>query len=122
MPPMPPPPPGIGAAGSFGNSATMASVVTNRPATEAASCSAGGVQRVLDAILLLLDLDFGRAANTDHRDAAGKLGEALLQLFAIVVRGGLLDLRLDLRHAGFDVLFLAGAVDDRGVLLVDHDL
>src|SRR5207248_2048927 len=83
---------------------------------------AGGVQRVLDAILLLLDLDFGRAANTDHRDAAGKLGEALLQLFAVVVRGALTDLRLDLRHAGFDVLFLAGAVDDRGVLLVDHDL
>src|SRR5579864_106528 len=38
MPPMPPPP-GIAGAGSFGISATMASVVTRRPATEEASCS-----------------------------------------------------------------------------------
>ena len=42
MPPMPPmpPPPGMAGAGSFGSSATMASVVTRRPATEPASCSA----------------------------------------------------------------------------------
>ncbi len=44
MPPNPPkplpPPPGIAGAGSFGSSATIASVVTRRPATEAASCSA----------------------------------------------------------------------------------
>ena len=40
MPPIPPPP-ACGMAGfSFGSSATMASVVTSRPATEAASCSA----------------------------------------------------------------------------------
>src|SRR5262249_23870566 len=41
MPPMPPPP-GIGGGGVcfFGASATMASVVTSRPATDAASCSA----------------------------------------------------------------------------------
>src|SRR4028118_304440 len=29
---------------------------------------AGGVEGVVDAILLLLHLDFGRAADTDHRD------------------------------------------------------
>ena len=83
---------------------------------------AGGVERVLDAILLLLDLDFGRAADADHRDAAGELGEPLLQLLAVVVGGGLLDLRLDLIDAGLDVLLLAGAVDDRGLFLLDHDL
>src|SRR6202022_2956546 len=53
--------------------------------------SAGGVERVLDAVLLLLDLDFGRAADADHRDAARELRETLLQLLAVVVRGGLLD-------------------------------
>ena len=37
IPPMPPPPP---AASSFGSSATMASVVIMRPATDAAFCSA----------------------------------------------------------------------------------
>ncbi len=82
---------------------------------------AGGVERVLDAVLFLLHLDLGRAADADHRDAAGEFCETLLQLLAVVVRGGLLDLRLDLVDAGLDVLFLAGAVDDRGVFLVDHD-
>jgi hypothetical protein len=50
-----------------------------------------------------------------------KLGKPLLELLAVVIRDSLFDLRLDLADAGFDVLFLAGAVDDRGVLLVDHD-
>src|SRR5262249_24894130 len=40
MPPPMPPPGGIAGAGSFGNSATIASVVTSKPATEAASCRA----------------------------------------------------------------------------------
>src|SRR6202051_2711699 len=37
------------------------------------------------------------------------VGEPLLQLFAVVVRGGLLDLRLDLLDTRLDVGFLAGA-------------
>src|SRR3974377_714811 len=52
----------------------------------------------------------------------GLWGEPLLELLAVVVRGGLLDLRLDLRHARLDVGLLAGTVDDGGVLLVDHHL
>ena len=83
---------------------------------------AGGMHRVVDAILALLHLDLGRAADADHRNAAGELGQTLLQLLTVVVRGGLLDLRLDLRHARLDVGLLAGAVDDRGVFLVDHHL
>src|SRR5579863_1014436 len=83
---------------------------------------ASGVEGVLNAILFLLDLDLGRAADADHRDPARELGQALLKLLAVIVGGGLLDLRLDLVDAGLDILLLAGAVDDRGVLLVDHDL
>src|SRR4051794_38613654 len=83
---------------------------------------AGRMHRVINAILALLHLDLGRAADADHRDAACELGETLLELLTVVVRGGFLDLRLDLGHARFDVGFLAGAVDDRGVLLVDHHL
>src|ERR1700730_13396746 len=82
----------------------------------------GRMHRVINAILALLDFDFGGAADADHRDAAGELGQTLLQLLTVVVRGGFLDLRLDLRDAGFDVGLLAGAVDDGGVLLVDHHL
>src|SRR5215469_2327069 len=83
---------------------------------------AGRMHRVVDAILALLHLDFGGAADADHRDAARELGKPLLQLLAVVVGGGLLDLRLDLGDAVLDVFLLARAVDDRGVLLVDHHL
>src|SRR5579863_4475125 len=83
---------------------------------------AGRMHRVIHAILALLHLDLGRAADADHRDAAGELGQTLLELLTVVVRGGFLDLRLDLVDARLDVGLLAGAVDDGGVLLVDHHL
>src|SRR6202012_6064041 len=44
------------------------------------------------------------------------------QLLTVVVRGGFLDLRLDLIDARLNVGLLAGAADDGGVLLVDHHL
>jgi len=75
----------------------------------------GRMHRVINAILALLHLDLGRAADADHRDAAGELGQTLLQLLAVVVRGGFLDLRLDLLDARLDVGLLAGTVDDGGV-------
>src|SRR5436853_515210 len=83
---------------------------------------AGRMHRVINAILALLHLDLGRAADADHRDAACELGKTLLELLTVVVRGSLLDLRLDLRHARLDVGLLAGIVDDGGVLFVDHYL
>src|SRR3954449_8960924 len=82
----------------------------------------GRMHRVINAILALLDLNLGRAADADHRDAARELGQTLLQLLTVVVRGGFLDLRLDLVDPGFDVGLLAGAADDGGILLIDHDL
>src|SRR6185312_2258164 len=82
----------------------------------------GGVERVVHAVLLFLHLDFGRAADADHRNAAGQLRQAFLQLLLVVVRRGLFDLRLDLRDAGLDVLLAARTVDDRGVVLVDANL
>src|SRR5690606_14750781 len=82
----------------------------------------GGVQGVVDAVLALLDLDLGRAADADDRDAAGQLGQTLLQLFLVVVGGGVLDLALDLGDAGLDGGLLARAVDDGGVVLGDRDL
>jgi hypothetical protein len=77
------------------------------------------VQGVVDAVLLLLDLDLGGAADTDDADAACELGEPLLQLLAVVIGGGLLDLRLDLGDAAVDVLARACSVDDGGVFLLD---
>uniref|UniRef100_A0A0N5A006 PE-PGRS family protein n=1 Tax=Parastrongyloides trichosuri TaxID=131310 RepID=A0A0N5A006_PARTI len=82
----------------------------------------GGVQGVVDAVLLFLHFDFGRAADADHGNAAGQLGQALLQLFTVVVRGGFLDLLLDLADAGLDAVLLARTFDDGGVVLGDGDL
>src|SRR4029077_15647179 len=83
---------------------------------------AGRVHRVIDAILALLHLDLGCTTYADHRDAARELGEALLQFLLIVVRGGFLDLRFDLRNTRFDLGLFARAVDNRGVLLLDYHL
>jgi hypothetical protein len=82
---------------------------------------AGRMHRVIDPILTFLDLDLGRTADAE-RYAAGKLRQPLLQLLAIVVGGGLFDLRFDLGNAGLDISLFAGATDDRGILLVDHHL
>jgi hypothetical protein len=43
-----------------------------------------------DPVLLLLDLHLGGAADADQGDAAGQLGETLLQVILVVVLGGLL--------------------------------
>jgi hypothetical protein len=64
---MPPP------AFFFGTSATMASVVIRRAATEAAFWIPTRTTLVIHAILAFLHFDFGRAANADHRDTAVKL-------------------------------------------------
>ena len=82
---------------------------------------AGGLQRVLDAVLLLLHLGLGGRADLDDGDAAGELGEALLELLAVEVRVGVLDLGLDLVDAALDRVGVAGAVDDRGRVLGDDD-
>src|SRR5256885_1439874 len=82
---------------------------------------AGGLERVLDAVLLLLHLGLGGSANLHDRHAAGQLGQPLLQLLAVEVRVGVLDLGLDLVDATLDRVRLACAVDDRGVVLRDHD-
>ena len=59
------------------------------------------------------------APHLDHRDAPGQLGQALLQLLAIIVGGGVLDLCLDLADPALDPLLVARAVDDRGLLFGD---
>src|SRR5579864_3779918 len=81
-----------------------------------------GVQRVLDARLLLLHLDLGGCTHLDHGDAARKLRDALLQLLLVVIGGGLFGLLPDRLDASLDVGGLAGAVDDRGVLFLHDDL
>src|SRR5690349_15697271 len=82
---------------------------------------AGRVKRVVDAILALLHLDLGRAADLDHRDAARELGQALLELLAVIVAGRALDLLANGLGTGLDRVMAASAVDNRRVVLVDRD-
>jgi hypothetical protein len=79
------------------------------------------VQGVLDAGLLLFHLDLGRGADVDLGHAAGELGEALLELLAVVVAGGRLDLVLDRSMRPLMSAGLAGALDDGAGVLVDDD-
>ena len=77
------------------------------------------MQRVFNARLLFLHFHLGGRANLDHRNAAGQLGHALLQFFAVVVGSRLLDLGANLADPAFYAVSLARAVDDGGVLLAD---
>jgi hypothetical protein len=67
----------------------------------------GRVQRVFHAGLLLLHLGLGGGTDVDDGHAAGELGQALLELLAVVVGGGLFDLAADLADAALDVGGLA---------------
>ena len=61
---------------------------------------AGGVQGVVDEVLAFLHLGLGGRPGLDHRHAAGELGQPLLELLAVVVAGGLLDLVADRARCG----------------------
>ncbi|EME62236.1 DNA polymerase II large subunit [Rhodococcus ruber BKS 20-38] len=84
--------------------------------------SLGVADGILDAVLALLELDLGGGTGLDDRDTAGQLGQALLQLLAVVVRVRRLDLGADLVHATGDGVGVAGTVDDGGLVLGDDDL
>src|SRR5437870_10377491 len=65
-------------------------------------------------------LDLGRRARLDDGHAASQLGQPLLQLLAVVVGVGVLDLRADLVDPARDLLRVAGAVHDRGLRSEEH--
>ena len=91
------------------------------PGTMPSSTAARGVQRILDARLLLLHLGLGRGTDVDDGDATGELGQTLLQLLLVVVRRGGIDRGPDLLDAALDLRVLTGPVDDGRVVLVDDD-
>ncbi len=82
---------------------------------------AGGAQGVLEAVLLLFQLGLGGGADFDFGHAAGELGQALLQLLAVVGGLGGLDGAADLLDAPFHLRGVAGAFHDGGVILGDGD-
>src|SRR5690606_36799692 len=80
-----------------------------------------GVQRIIDAILILLHLDLGCSADLDQRYATDEFRHAFLQLLAIVVTGGFLELSLDRLDASVNARLLARTAHDDGAVLAHLD-
>src|SRR5699024_10859265 len=74
-----------------------------------------------DAQLALVDLGLGRAADAQHSHAAGELREALLELLAVPVRVGVLDVPTQLGATLGHGVLGAAAIDDDGLVLRDGD-
>ena len=83
---------------------------------------AGGVERVLEEVLVGLHLGLRLASYAHDRDATRELREALFELLAVVVARGALDLGLDLDAAILDGSGFASALDDGARVLCDADL
>jgi hypothetical protein len=66
----------------------------------------------------LLQFGLGGRPHVDLGHAAGQLGQPLLQLLAIVIRGGGLDLAANLGDAPFDLAGRPRPFDQRGVVVV----
>jgi len=82
---------------------------------------AGGVHGIFHTGFRFLHFGFGRGSYFDHGHAAYQLGQPLLQLLAVVVAGGLVDLAANFFHATLDISGLAFAFDDGRVVFVDGD-
>jgi hypothetical protein len=81
----------------------------------------GGADGVLDAVLALLELDLGGRADLDDRNTAGQLGQALLQLLAVVVGVDFsISARIWLTRPA--IWSRRRTLDDGGLVLGDDDL
>jgi hypothetical protein len=78
---------------------------TPPPGTMPSSTAARVAWRASSTRAFFSFISLGGCTDVDDGDTAGELGEALLELLAVVVGGGLFDLTADLVHAAADVLF-----------------
>ena len=79
------------------------------------------MHRIFHARFLFLHFGFGGSADFNNGNSADQFRQPLLQLLAVVVAGGFIDLAADFFYAAFDLVVLAFAFDDGGVVLVDGD-
>ncbi|SCB64893.1 unnamed protein product [Fusarium graminearum] len=83
---------------------------------------AGGVQSINESILLLTDLNLGRATNLDDSNTARELGKTFLELLLLVLGGsGVGNDTTDLLTSLSNGVLAATTVEDNGVLLGDGD-
>lgn len=82
----------------------------------------GCVQSIINAVFLFLYFNFRSAADFDYCHTAGNLGQTFLQLFAVIVRRGFLNLFADLIGTGLDQVLLSVTVDNGGFVLGNFNL
>src|SRR5579875_2452881 len=82
---------------------------------------AGRGERILNAGLAILQLNFGTSTDLDQRYATGQFRQTLLQLLTVIVAGGLFNLSLDLTDACLNVGGITTALDNGGIFLVRND-
>ena len=73
-------------------------------------------------MLFLLQLHLGSRAHLNDGHAASQFGQTFLELLAVPVGVGLVDLSLDLRDTALNVARLAGTFHDGGLVLGNHNL
>ncbi|KAK1245315.1 hypothetical protein MKX08_004944 [Trichoderma sp. CBMAI-0020] len=84
--------------------------------------STGGVQSIDESVLLLADLNLGRATDLDDGNTARQLGQTLLELLLLVLRGGGVgNDAADLLASLSNGVLAALTVEEDGVLLGDGD-
>ena len=80
------------------------------------------MQSIINAVFLFLYFNFRSAADFDYCHTAGNLGQTFLQLFAVIVRRGFLNLFADLIGTGLDQVLLSVTVDNGGFVLGNFNL
>ena len=82
----------------------------------------GGVESILNPVLLLLHLHLGVGTDIEHGHTASQFSQALLQLLLVVRALRVGNLVLELSHTLLDVLLRTSTIDDGGVVLGDRHL
>ena len=80
--------------------------------------STGGIQGILNTGFFLLHLHFSGSTNIDHCHTTNQFCQAFLQLFAVIIRGGVFDLGTDLLYPGSQLVFVTSTVNNGGVVLI----
>jgi hypothetical protein len=80
------------------------------------------MERVFHSCFFLFHLGLCICADIDHRHSSDDLCEPLLEFFLVIIRGGLIDLGLDLFYSALDLCRIPRAFNDGRVLFVNSDL
>ena len=91
------------------------------PGTAPSSTAARGIERIFQTRFFLFQRGFRCRADLDHRDATDQFRQARVEVLAVVLRRGLLDLRPEVFDPTLNIDEGTRAFDDRCRLLRDRD-